>query len=278
MTGVSDKEIDLVGISWIFANSPDAQGAVPFTASIDIDVSYSGDLLEASDIASAQLTWSDGSKQLPWDIDFSDHDNWLSIFPAQLLYGTQTFHADSSNAIPSGEYTFTVELNNGFSDSVTYFIPQPGVLTSSSSKTLYTEDYTGTITADHQQLIKRATNLAGAFSNNQVHLEFSSDDEQFYSFFVLLYDDNTNRIGRSAKGRSILSETIADFVNSGTSLYNDGSLNELTLDEADIQFESSHSMSDIQAARVLLTDGAVYAGDSETYTSYSVSDYLIFLK
>lgn len=264
------QTIEIEGIGWYIENIDDSFWSDGFDGSscfISFYLHYTGDSITYSDIES--VTVDDGSGG--WDLtigpdDINTEDNTIALI---LLYG-------SAHRIKIGNYDFEVILTNGETASYSFTVPAPGSTSTNGDDYVYTEDYSGTIGSNYSTMLKRATNISGTKNASDLNISFSVSDSRVFNGWVYFFDSSDNYVGASDYFRSYSSSSISSFINGGAGIYNNNSINNLTLPSGDITFASGQAFSDISRYFIVLTDGNQYANQQSTYDTNSIAAKNIF--
>ncbi|MFP4362763.1 MAG: hypothetical protein ACLFR1_02710 [Spirochaetia bacterium] len=233
--------------------------------------------LVASDFASIQMTDPNGAV---WSFT---GDNIESYFSSEYSYFggfIRCFTADYSDnysVLAIGNYTFTAELTNGNSDTLTAVITDPGS-TSANGDYMYTESYTQTPGTGYVALPEQAQVSSASVASSTLTVEFSVNSPIVYSGYIWLFDANQDYIGAAPGGDGYFVDYGSGNVNTDvfadSKFYTDGTENTFTINESSIDFAESYSLSDAAGLHIILTDGEQYLETSYNgFHARSISGY-----
>jgi hypothetical protein len=120
-------------------------------------------------------------------------------------------------------------------------------------------------------MLRRATPCSLWVGADTARITFVVKDTLAYGGWLWLCDSLGNSIAYTDEFRNNALETNSAIINDGAGLYNDSSLNTVTISSANCVFGQGHSFSNVRKARIVLTDGRQYAGTYNTYDCRSIS-------
>jgi hypothetical protein len=239
------------------------------TAFYDFWIHYSGDIAY-SDIQYARVYLPTGSY---WNIAANPQhfDGTKRVIGGWVRW----YWGSQPNVLPIGSLQVEVKLTDGSDAQYTAFIPAPGSTVAGTYTTMHSEDATSPPPMS-APMLRRATlgptqTLTAA--TQTLSVTFSVVDPNVHDGFVWLYDASDTYVG----GFFYFVDTSTGLASprlAGSTLYNDGTMNTLTVSAGDLFFATGGSFDQIAGVRVVLTDGAQYglvANGAVRYDCRSVS-------
>lgn len=169
-----------------------------------------------------------------------------------------------------------IELADGRTDSLRFFLPPPGESMIVVEPTLiYLEGLYEGNTRDHIPMLGAAFDCTGSNRDGAYEISFRVDDARAEWVNVWLYNSDRRSIGHIGISKLIQTDTreATIHLNDGQGLKIDGSVNRLSFDDDTISFTEGYGPSDIDGFRVIVYDGAQYpdrfAYDCRAYGSFT---------
>jgi hypothetical protein len=238
------------------------------TAFYDFWIHYSGDIAY-SDIQYARVYLPGGSY---WNIATRPQ---LFDGTKRVIGGWNRWYSTQTNFLPIGSLQVEVKLTDGTDAQFTAFIPAPGSTTAGTYTTMHSEDAISPPPWS-APMLPRATlgptqTLTAA--TQTLSVTFSAVDPNVHDGYVWFFDASGAFVGEFMylvdPSTGLASPRLA-----GSTLYNDGTMNTLTVSASDLHFVTGGSFGQIARFRVVLTDGAQYglvASGALRYDCVSIS-------
>lgn len=273
--GGGQKTISIRSVWWVLENIDTGYWTDGFDSATCFgwfSIEYAGDIA-ISDIDYAEFHKVGDSWYWSFPIDSTTVDTNRRVIQSFLNHSNVI--ASNGSVFPIGQIEFELVLRNGSSSKYVLDVPAPGQLSSAGKNYVYTEDFLGTPGSDYVAMLKRPSCLSQSRSG-AINVTFSCSDSKFFSGYIELYDSLNTVVGRSPYFRVYGTGAVASFINGGTTIWNNGSVNNVTLQQSDITFASGKSYSDVAKYSVKLSDGAQYLGTNFTYDCVSIGPKIAF--
>ena len=273
--GGGQKSITISRIGWVLENIDLGYWTDGFNSATCFgwfSIGYTGDIA-VGDIDYAEFHKVGDTWYWSFPIDSTTVDTNNRVIHSYLNYSDVL--SSNGSVFPIGQLEFEVVLRSGSSARYVFDVPAPGQLSSAGKNYVYTEDYLGTPGFDYAAMLKRPNCLSQSKSGT-INASFSCNDSMFFGGYMEFYDSLNAVVGWSPYFRAYGSGVVASFINSGSGIWNNGSVNSATLQPSDIAFVTGKSYSDIVKYSVKLSDGAQYIGTTQTYDCLSIGPRIAF--
>lgn len=233
----------------------------PFTAALNFDIKYSGDI-SYSDIE--KIIYTSLNTGIHWTLipETGHVDNSLKI-----IHLIRCYLSDKLHVIPTGDFRVDVYLKgNSTPKSISKTFGIPGDLSPNGKNYLYSESYAGPYPSDYGPLLKWAQVSSLSKLGTEIKIDFTVNDNNVNDGWLWFYDSNKKYIGNTSR-----------FNEMGLLLNKSGVTNTITLQDNSPYFHlaSPATFSNISGVIVVLCDGAQYP-DVINYDYRSISEYKTF--
>ncbi len=262
------KQVSINGIGWVYENIDPSYWSDGFslaTCFAGFSISYTGDNIAIEDIDFVRWHRTGEGLYYNFPIDEAHVDTTSNIISSDLFFSNDL--TSNGSAMPIGTLTFEIGLTNSKVSNFTFDVPAPGQGISGGNTVTYTEDYQDTILSGYVPMLKRPIVDMQTNNGSTILIAFHSNDPIYYNGFVIFYNSANELVARSPFFRIWVSGEIISIFDG---IYNDGRWNSIRLMDVDLTFETGKGFDDITKYRVILTDGAQYAGTGYTYDCLAI--------
>lgn len=270
--GDSGLKINITNVGWIIENIDESfwSSSPGTTCFYDWFVRYEGDNISQSDIQSARiypLINSNYYWNLIPDPYFFDGTNKIIGGWARWYWGSE------NHVAPIGNFRVEIILTNGYTTTYNVSFPAPGSTSTNGFNYVYTENIPSP-GAVYTPMIHRAT-IVSYSKTTGINIVFNVNDPLVYSGYVSFHDSDGDWVGSTTEyfrnyETGILNTDLL------TTLNIDGTNNTLDISDSEIYYDSGKTFSDIAGFILVLTDGAQYDLQPQTYDCLSRSEKIYF--
>jgi Zn finger protein HypA/HybF involved in hydrogenase expression len=270
------KNFTISGINWDFRNTP-SDYDTSYRLSFDVNIRYSGVSLAYNQIDTVKLEGGGLIWNLKYDSSAVNESSKNLLYKNYYSYNTKTL---STNGFILPVDTFKIHTYFKNREVVTRSViaPIPGSQTASGYTHVYTEDFTGAVTAKYHKALARPVGISAKKGVDTMIVSFTINDTSAYNGSIEFFDTTNVSVVNSTKlFRDYNSKKITTYINNGKGLYTDGKqTNTVKIPVSELNLKSGKTVSNISYARITVTDGSQFANVStgtyrESYSYTSIS-------
>ncbi len=214
----------------------------------NIFVYYSGERIRSKDVKEMRIRDQNG---LVWRVGSPEATD--TYIGGWVRFWTEEYSSNES-VLSLGRYRVEIEMTNGQVYRMQYDPTDPDPKRGNVMDFVYSSDYKGRKGDLYVQAIQRPEVQPFGIESGKVHYTFSVADSRVQNGRAVFFDQDMNYVAETDQFVNPYSLEGARFINKGTSLYVDGSPNQLEIGLRDLHFAVGKSLSDIKYGNVVLTD------------------------
>jgi hypothetical protein len=263
------KNFKVTGVNWEFLNSPSDYDS-SYRLSYDVNIRYSGvnlayNQIDIIELKLGDLTW-------PFHYDSSIVNESLKNLMCNYVI---CYDPSSRSRLTIDPIKLLVKFKNGEVIQQSLAAPIPGCQNANGYKFVYTEDFTGAVTATDHKALARPVVVSAKKGDDTIVVSFTINDTAAYNGHVDFYDTtNGSLVKTPIFFRDYKSKIITQYINNCARLFTDGKqINTVKIPISHLKLDSQKTVSNISYTRITVTDGSQFANvSSSTYReSYSYS-------
>lgn len=212
---------------------------------------------------------------------YDQHNNSWTIDPKEqvnlekgILGGKERWYnnsyTDSSSMIAIKELKAVITLVDGTKVEKSFSIPEPGSLNCTKSY-LYSEGYSGKISANHVSALKLAEITDARIKQGVLKVNFKVNDQRVSNGYLALLDKDQNYIGSSDWFTKEVSRETLSVLNKGKYFYVNNKLNTIQMLNPQLEFEEGKNLSDARYVMIYLYDGLQFDNTNNVGEFYHIS-------
>jgi hypothetical protein len=237
-------------VQFIYEDIDPTYWTKPTTGSmfLDVFVFYQGATLDSSAVKEMRIYDNNG-------ISWTKSPDVTPKYVGGWSRSKTAHYSVNYSVLSLSEYTIEIAMADGSVYRRKYDPPDPEIGGSNTKKYVYSVDYKGKKDDEYVQGLRRPQIKESIIENDLIRLVFSVDDHRVKNGYVEFYDKDKKYLARVPQFKNAYSLEIASYLNRGTDLFVDGTDNELTIAQTDLEFSRGRSFSEIKYAIVVLTNG-----------------------